>query len=674
MVSLRGGAQYRAAFVNKAKVTDNTMHGGAMDKYIKRELDRLAHHMADSKRELVTKDKDLKDVKVLLNVKEQVERTQGDTDKITHELDQLDESLKLFVEKKQAKDSQLKALAKLNKEWVDLKKIAKDTKKEIAPLVEQEMDKNNLLIKKLEEEITQFTQEMKKREFFQYKCGTVVALEKLNGVFDELAVFEEKIKDYGENAKKFGKPEIIHKAIKDVDGIKVIVENMKLLWDHIELCQNTFDEFMKTKWEQTEPIEQEDQVKKLMKTLKDMKVDKKANAYNGILDEIKKWLNFLPLIQELRDPSMRERHWDSIREKVQVQFVIDENLYLKNIYELNLNKYKEDVEEITDQARQEAKMEKTLQKLEDTWRDIVLLFQPHKDSGVQMIKLDEDNFDLLENDQVSVTAMFSSRYLSTFEDKITYWQKSLAAISEVVVNIGEVQRLWSFLENLFIHSDEVKKELPKESIKFVEIDKDVRAILADGYKVQKALDFSTQDYLLPKLEKVQEELTVCEKALNEFMESKRLAFPRFFFVSPADLLDILSNGNNPVKVMGHMPKIISAMDSLQLLEEGVRPFAKGMHACVGKEYVEFTKDLKLMGKVEVYLQDVIDTMRKSLKDISMKSLKKYGEIDKESWLMQDPAQVTLLINNCQWVIMVEKGFTACKTDKKAINKVYDMQV
>jgi len=236
MVPLRGGAVYKAAFVNKAKVTDNTMHGGAMDKYIKRELDRVAHHMADSKKELVTKDKDLKDVKVLLNVKEQVERTQNDADKITHELDQLDESLKLFVEKKQAKDSQLKALAKLNKEWVDLKKIAKDTKKEIAPLVDQEMDKNNLLIKKLEEEITQFTQEMKKREFFQYKCGTVVALEKLNGVFDELAVFEEKIKDYGENAKKFGKPEIIHKAIKDVDGIKVIVENMKLLWDHIELC------------------------------------------------------------------------------------------------------------------------------------------------------------------------------------------------------------------------------------------------------------------------------------------------------------------------------------------------------------------------------------------------------------------------------------------------------
>jgi dynein heavy chain len=162
--------------------------------------------------------------------------------------------------------------------------------------------------------------------------------------------------------------------------------------------------------------------------------------------------------------------------------------------------------------------------------------------------------------------MFSSRYLATFEDKINYWQKSLAQISEIVVVISEVQRSWSFLENLFIHSEEVKKELPKESLKFVDIDKQVREILADGFKIQKSLDFCVQEHVLPTLEKVQEDLTICEKALNEFMDSKRMAFPRFFFVSPADLLDILSNGNSPSKVMVHMPKIISAIDTLELKE------------------------------------------------------------------------------------------------------------
>ena len=182
----------------------------------------------------------------------------------------------------------------------------------------------------------------------------------------------------------------------------------------------------------------EDQVKKLMKSLKDMKVDKRANAYNGILDEIKKWLNFLPLIGELRDQSMRDRHWDMIREKVQSNFVIDDKLYLKDIYELNLNKYKEDVEEITDQSRQEAKMEKTLGILKERWVDIIFEFKEHKGTGMQLIGLDGDNFDLLENDQVSVTAMTSSRYLATFEEEIYYWQKSLAAINEVVVTCGEV--------------------------------------------------------------------------------------------------------------------------------------------------------------------------------------------------------------------------------------------
>jgi len=368
-----------------------------------------------------------------------------------------------------------------------------------------------------------------------------------------------------------------------------------------------------------------------------MKVDKRCNAYVGIMDEIKKWLVFLPLIAELADKDMRTRHWDDLKKKINAQFTIDDKLLLKDIYDLNLGKYQEDVEEITDQAKQEAKMEKTLARLEETWKDVIFEFAPHKDSGVQMIRLSEDNFDMLEENQVSVTAMQSSRYLATFEEKINYWTKALANTAEIVVLIGEVQRSWSFLENLFIHSEEVKKELPKETEKFVGIDRETRDILASGFKIQKALDFCLQEHVLPSLERVQKDLTVCEKALNEFMDSKRMAFPRFYFVSPADLLDILSNGNSPAKVMVHMTKIISAIDTLKLKESEVRPYALGMVASVGVEYVQFTSDLALMGKVEIYFQDIIDIMRKSLRDISKKSLKKFAEVTKETWLMEDPA-------------------------------------
>jgi hypothetical protein len=82
---------------------------------------------------------------------------------------------------------------------------------------------------------------MKKREFFQYKCGTEVALQKLDGVFDELKTFEDQIADFGENAAKFGDPGQINKAAKDIEQIKITVDNMKVLWDHIDFCTKRFE-------------------------------------------------------------------------------------------------------------------------------------------------------------------------------------------------------------------------------------------------------------------------------------------------------------------------------------------------------------------------------------------------------------------------------------------------
>jgi hypothetical protein len=55
--------------------------------------------------------------------------------------------------------------------------------------------------------------------------------------------------------------------------------------------------------------------------------------------------------------------------------------------------------------------------------------------------------------------------------------------------------------------------------------------------------------------------------------------------------------------MIHMPKIISAMDTLNLKEQAasVRPFAISMKACVGVEEVKLTSELQLLGKVECYM-------------------------------------------------------------------------
>lgn len=117
-----------------------------------------------------------------------------------------------------------------------------------------------------------------------------------------------------------------------------------------------------------------------------------------------------------------------------------------------------------------------------------------------------------------------------------------------------------------------------------------------------------------------------------------------------------------------MTKIISAVDTLDLLEEGVRPFAKGIQSAVGKESFLFKNECKLLGKVENYMQSILDEMRASLKQISQESQKKYAEIDKETWIRSDPAMVTLLINNCQWVINCEGAFAKCPTDNTQLRR------
>jgi hypothetical protein len=44
----------------------------------------------------------------------------------------------------------------------------------------------------------------------------------------------------------------------------------------------------------------------------------------------------LPLIGELRNESMRDRHWDMIRKLVGSEFAVDDSLFLRDIYEMNL--------------------------------------------------------------------------------------------------------------------------------------------------------------------------------------------------------------------------------------------------------------------------------------------------------------------------------------------------
>ncbi len=77
-----------------------------------------------------------------------------------------------------------------------------------------------------------------------------------------------------------------------------------------------------------------------------------------------------------------------------------------------------------------------------------------------------------------------------------------------------LQRTWAYLESLFISSEEVKKELPEATQRFVKIDADVKSILRGFKETQNCVASCGKEGLLKNLEKQQSELEVMHPRLK----------------------------------------------------------------------------------------------------------------------------------------------------------------
>lgn len=148
-------------------------------------------------------------------------------------------------------------------------------------------------------------------------------------------------------------------------------------------------------------------------------------------------------------------------------------------------------------------------------------------------------------------------------------------------------------------SEDIRKQLPVDSDRFDRIDSDFKVLMDEMSKRSNVVESTNRAGLCERLEGLQKELVLCEKALAEYLETKRLAFPRFYFVSSADLLDILSNGTQPEFVVKHLTKLFDSIAKLKFRpadEKHPIMCAVGMIA-KDSEYVEFNEAADVNGPV-----------------------------------------------------------------------------
>lgn len=86
-------------------------------------------------------------------------------------------------------------------------------------------------------------------------------------------------------------------------------------------------------------------------------------------------------------------------------------------------------------------------------------------------------------------------------------------------------------------------------------------------KAPKVLDVVGITGMQRSLERILDLLSKIQKALGEYLERQRSSFPRFYFVGDEDLLDIIGNSKNLIRIQKHFKKMFAGISSLLIDSE-----------------------------------------------------------------------------------------------------------
>lgn len=390
----------------------------------------------------------------------------------------------------------------------------------------------------------------------------------------------------------------------------------------------------------------------------------------------------IPVIHEIKTPALRARHWNLIFETIGAVFDPDDPKFtFDRIVSYGMDRYADEIADIAATAQKELLIEKTVIQIREYWTTQILEMAPYKDKGHFKMKVNQDMLQNLEDNNVSISAFKGSRFAKPFEEEITYWEKTLSIINDVFDVFLNVQRQWMYLENIFMGED-IRKQLPKESKEFDTINGVWKNITEKMNEDQQVILATHREGLIAVLKELSDRLELILKSLEIFLEAKRQAFPRFYFVSNDDLLEILGSSRAPEFVQPHLKKLFDNIHKIKLTKApySSKQDVHGMLSGDG-EYIEFLKPFPIDGPVEHWLRDVENNMKSCLKVLLRKTRedlrKNLNRRDK--WIMEWSGQTGITAAQMQWTVAVTRALFAAgdpritknplKKVRKKLNKI-----
>ncbi|KAK4887372.1 hypothetical protein RN001_003643 [Aquatica leii] len=386
--------------------------------------------------------------------------------------------------------------------------------------------------------------------------------------------------------------------------------------------------------------------------IKSARVFADIEAVQSVALEIKRQIDefkpLIPLIQTLRNPGMRPRHWELLKAETGIAVSWTPTITFNDFISLGITNYPEAVAKIGDTAGKEFAIEQVLDKMLKEWEHNVMELSLYKQTGTYIMKVADDISQMLDDHIVLTQQLSFSPYKGAFTERIDDWETKLRTSSEVLEEWMEVQRAWMYLEPIFTSPD-ITQQLPVESKKYSTMERTWRRIMRNTYDCPQIIITCSDKKLLDSLKDCNHLLEVVTKGLTDYLEMKRSVFPRLFFLSDDELLEILSQARNPLAVQPHLRKCFENVAKLTFEDD----LKISQMWSAEDECIDLRPTLYPTGNVEDWLLVVEKNMKNTIRVTYGESLIDMENCDRKEWVLRWPGQIVIAGCQTYWTSGVE---------------------
>ncbi|XP_062814743.1 dynein axonemal heavy chain 10 isoform X2 [Anolis carolinensis] len=493
-----------------------------------------------------------------------------------------------------------------------------------------------------------------------------------------MVIFEKELEKHEKNRQELANAEKLFDLpitmYPDLIKIQKEMKGLRQIYDIYKMQQTAKDEWSQTLWVNLNVQVLQEGIEGYLKSLRKLPKHVRSMPVAYHLEvKMKSFKDSIPLLLDLKNEALRERHWKELMNRTGTSFdMATETFTLENMFAMELHRHTDVINEIVGCAVKELSIEKGVKEIVDTWENMKFTVQRYfkgtQERGFILGAVD-DIIQILDDNAVNLQSISGSRFVGPFLTTVHSWEKTLSLIGEVIEVWMIVQRKWMYLESIFIGGD-IRSQLPDEAKKFDNIDRIFKRIMGETVKEPVIKRCCEAPNRLSDLQNVSIGLEKCQKSLNDYLDSKRNAFPRFFFISDDELLSILGS-SDPLCVQEHMIKMYDNIASLRFHdEEGGTKIATAMISAEG-EVMEFRKSVVADGRVENWMTSVLVEMRRTNRLITKEAIFRYCEDrSRVDWMLMYQGMMVLAANQVWWTWEVEDVFRKVKMGEKQAMKNY----